>query len=168
MNAGDDGVFLAESLVRDGTNALFDVRPPDRLDGLAGTLFGFEGRRLLVLRQEVAVLRRPNPKPKLDWAAWAVMAALIRLLPGRLRAHRLVTLGTVLRWYRRLVTRKRGYPNRTGRDGRWSAPRSLRLSSGSPLRTAVMWSWGYKRIQGELLKIGHRVSAPAIRRSSRR
>ncbi len=43
------------------------------------------------------------------------MAALIRLLPGKLRARRLVTPGTVLRWHRRLVTRKWTYPQRTGR-----------------------------------------------------
>jgi hypothetical protein len=86
---------------------------------------------LLVLRHEVAMLRRTNPRPRLDWTDRAVFAALVQWLPTRLRDHRLITPGTILRWHRLSVPAT----SATGRDD----PR--------PLLSRLLSMWHRRRSQ---------------------
>ena len=116
---------------------------------------------IMVLRHEVAVLRRQVTRPKPDWASRAILAALARLLRTVLRAHRRVTPGTMLAWHRQLITRRWTYPNRPGR------PRTSQEIRGLVLRLVrENPAWGYRRVRGELcrLGLGHRISEATVRR----
>lgn len=114
---------------------------------------------ILVLRHELAILRRQARRPQLTPADRLVLAALSRVLPRRSWQAFLVTPETLLRWHQRMIARRWTYPHR--RPGRPPLDQEVRELI---LRLARENShWGYVRIVGELRKLGVRVSATLVR-----
>jgi putative transposase len=115
---------------------------------------------ILVLRHELAILRRERPRPRLTRADRALLAALSRSLPRPAWAAFPFKPETLLRWHRQLIARRWTYSHRA--PGRPPLERSLRelilrLARENP-------GWGYKRIVGELKGLGISVSATSVRK----
>jgi putative transposase len=121
---------------------------------------GARDLEILVLRHKLRVLQRTAGRPKLRTVDRVLLAAASRAIPRDRWVAFLVTPATLRRWHRELVRRKWTH-RRTGRPGRppIDAPTRaliLRLARENP-------RWGCVRIQGELRKLGIRVSATTIR-----
>jgi transposase InsO family protein len=113
---------------------------------------------ILVLRHQLAVLRRQVTRPKPSWADRTLISALVRLLPKPRRIGLLITPGTLLRWHADLVKRRWTYKRTTpGRPPTRPTIRALvlRLAAENP-------TWGYRRIAGELAGLGRKVGASTV------
>nr|WP_240943158.1 integrase core domain-containing protein [Planosporangium thailandense] len=102
-------------------------------------------------------MRRQVARPRADWADRAILAGLARLLPDRLRGGLFVRPATLLRWHCDLVRRRWTYPSRRGRPPVAAEIRSLVLRLARENST-----WGYRRIHGELRRLGYRVGASTV------
>ena len=115
---------------------------------------------LLVLRHENAVLRRQIGRVRYQPGDRLWLAALSRLIPRRRWGEVFaVTPATLLAWHRRLVTRRWDYTSRRrpGRPSTAAAIRKLviRIATDNP-------TWGHRRVQGELVKLGHPIAASTV------
>ncbi len=115
---------------------------------------------LLVLRHENAVLRRQISRVRYTPADRMWLTALSRLLPRRRWAEIFpVTPATILAWHRKLVSRKWDYTarRRPGRPSTAAVIKQLiiRMATENP-------TWGHRRVQGELVRLGHRIAASTV------
>ena len=114
---------------------------------------------ILVLRHELAILRRQPRRPQFSPSDRLLLAALSRVLPRRSWGAFPVTPETLLRWHRRLVARHWTYSGR--RPGRPRMAREVRVLIVRLARENA--TWGYVRITGELRKLGIEVSPSLVR-----
>ena len=113
---------------------------------------------IVVLRHQLAVLRRQTDRPKLTEDDRSLLGVLAAALPRRVRDGWIVTPDTLLRWHRRRVARYWTQPSRPpGRPPTCREVRRLvlRLANENP-------TWGYRRIHGELIGLGHRVAPSTV------
>ncbi len=119
---------------------------------------------ILVLRHQLAVLRRQVARPRFSWSDRALIATLTRLVPRERWAAFLVTPDTILRWHRALVRRRWTYPHRgSGRPplGNKTIELIVRVARENS-------RWGYLRIVGECKKLGIVVSKGSVANVLRR
>ena len=118
---------------------------------------------IIVLRHRLSVLNRQMDRPQLADDDRTLLGAVAQALPRCLRTGWLVTPDTLLRWHRRRVSKHWTQPHRpAGRPSTAASLRRLVIEMATKIPT-----WGYRRIHGELVGLGHRVGASTIWKSSR-
>ena len=122
----------------------------------------WKAAEILILRHQVAVLRRQPRRPELNWADRALLAALLGVIP-KARRHGLrllVTPDTILRWHRDIVRRRWATRSMRGRTGRPAIRRNIKVLVLRLARENT--EWGYRRIHGELAGLGVEVAASTV------